>query len=246
MLVQEYIASLARVGDLINPPGWRIVVVTMGEYHHSPLQDALPTLPWLTPGTEEYNKRRVTYNAANPAVPQAILCPRSAEEVAAIVRLAREHNIPFSVRSGGHDVHGRSVVHNALCIDMRDINFVEVAPDRKTAVIGGGVLFEKLSKTLHSHGLATPSGSVPDVGYVGWSTLGGYNCLSTNFGLGVDQIVEAEVANHKGELVNADEEMLQGIRGAGGNFGVITSLRIKVYEVKMVGLLKAFGLCECV
>jgi FAD/FMN-containing dehydrogenase len=72
------------------------------------------------------------------------------------------------------------------------------------------------------------------VGYVGWATLGGYGPFSTSHGLGVDQIVGAKIVNPKGELVDADEELLQGIRGGGGIFGVITELTIKVYPLKEV------------
>ncbi len=73
------------------------------------------------------------------------------------------------------------------------------------------------------------------MGYVGWATLGGYGPFSTSHGLGVDQIVAAKVVNAKGELVEADAELLQGIRGGGGIFGVIVELTIKVYPLKEVG-----------
>lgn len=206
----------------------------MRELCTNDLSDMLPNIPYLTPGTDKYETRRTTYCASNTAVPRAIVCPRNAEEVAVVVRSARESQTPLSVRSGGHDLHGRSVVHDGFCVDMRDIDYVRIATDRKTAVIGGGVCFNKLLTDLHKEGLVTPHGSVPSIGYVGWATCGGYGCNSTSFGLGVDQIVEAEVVNDRGQIVQADEEMLKGIRGAGGNFGIITSLRIKVYEVESV------------
>lgn len=78
------------------------------------------------------------------------------------------------------------------------------------------------------------SGSVASVGYVGWSTNGGYGPFSSLYGLGVDQIVGAKLVNHQGEVVEASDELLKGIRGAGNIFGVIVELTIKVFPLKEV------------
>jgi FAD/FMN-containing dehydrogenase len=78
-------------------------------------------------------------------------------------------------------------------------------------------------------------GTVASVGYVGWATLGGYGPFSTSHGLGADQIVGARLVNAKGELIDAGAELLEGIRGAGGIFGVIVELTVKVYSLKEVG-----------
>lgn len=220
-----------------------LIMGELGDFNVRKLEDNFPSFPWYTLKDLGFRESRQTYCASNPAIPRAILRPQNAEDVSAIVSFARQLNIPFSVRTGGHDLYGRSIVHDALCIDMRDIEFVEIASDRKTAVVGGGVRFGKLLTELHRFGLTTPHGSVPAIGYVGWASLGGYGCSSTNFGLGVDQIVDAEVVNDQGEIVRADEQMLKGIRGAGGNFGIVTSLRIKVYEVNTVSDPSSFESC---
>lgn len=80
------------------------------------------------------------------------------------------------------------------------------------------------------------SGTVASVGYVGWSTLGGYGPLTSHYGLGVDQILGAKIINARGEVQTADEEILVGIRGGGGSLGIITELTIKVYPVPKVRL----------
>lgn len=80
------------------------------------------------------------------------------------------------------------------------------------------------------------SGSTGSVGYVGWSTLGGYGAFSSLYGPGLDQIVGAKLVDAKGELIEASEELLKGIRGAGPTFGVITELTIKVFPLKEVSL----------
>jgi FAD/FMN-containing dehydrogenase len=198
------------------------------------VSNKLEDVPWIETASAEYESKRKTYNLDNTSSPSAIACPRHAQDVAALVRYAIESNLPITVRSGGHDIFGRSIVQSALCIDMRAIDFVEIAPDRKSAKIGGGILTGKLIEVLSKEGLATPFGSVPSVGYFGWASLGGYGALSGQWGLGVDQIIGAEVVDANGEVIQADEEMLKGIRGAGGNFGIVVGLQIKLCELKTV------------
>lgn len=169
--------------------------------------------------------------------PPAIVQPQCAEDVAALVSHCVSTKTPFAVRSGGHDLHGRSQVADALRIDMRDIAYVEVADDRKTARIGGGALCGGVLEALGKEGLMTSTASVSTVGYVGWATLGGYGIVSPSFGLGIDQIVSAKVVNWEGKCVVADEELLEGLRGGGGNFGIVTELTIKVYPLQEVWVL---------
>ena len=193
-----------------------------------------PDLPWITSDSSSYAEKRHIFRLDNPSVPRAIAVPQKAEDVAAIIRLVRQLKIPVTVRSGGHDTWGRSIVQDGICIDMRDINFVEVSPDRKTARIGGGILTGQLLEVLEKEDLVAASGSVPDVGYISWATLTGYGPMSTGWGLGVDQIVEVEAVNAQGEIAPAGPELLAGFRGAGGHFGVAVSLKIKIYELKTV------------
>jgi FAD/FMN-containing dehydrogenase len=198
------------------------------------LATKIPGLPLITPTSPDYKSLRETYELSNQAVPLAIVRPRSAEDIAAVIPLAHSHGIKLSVRSGGHDVFGRSIVDGAIVIDMRPLDSISVSEDKKTVTIGGGIIMGTLIEELVKFELVTPFGSVPSVGYVGWATNGGYGALSAKHGLGVDQIVGAKVANWKGELVDADAEMLKGIRGAGGNFGVVVEMTIKVYSLKSV------------
>ena len=121
-------------------------------------------------------------------------------------------------------------------IDMRDISYVVVNESRTSARIGGGILFSKLGAELSNEKLASALGTIPFVGYTGWATYGGYGGLSANYGLGLDNIIGAKVINWKGEVVDADEKMLKGIRGAGGFIGVIAELTIKVYPLEGVSI----------
>ncbi|KAI1503402.1 FAD-binding domain-containing protein [Biscogniauxia marginata] len=192
-----------------------------------------PDIKLLTRSSPEFEGVSACFVKRND-VPLAIVRPQTAEHVQALVRYCVENGVDFVVRSGGHDCAGRSQVHDALTIDMRDIKYVRVSEDQKTARVGGGVIFRGLTTELDARGLVTPVGTVASVGYVGWATLGGYGPFSTSHGLGVDQIVGARLVNSKGELVDASDELLKGIRGGGGIFGIIVELTIKVYPLKEI------------
>ncbi|KAM0237840.1 hypothetical protein ACHAP5_008909 [Fusarium lateritium] len=158
-----------------------------------------------------------------------VVKPQDVDEVALVLQFCLENHVEFSVRSGGHDCAARTLVNGALVIDMRDINYVVVSDDKKSARVGGGILIGQLAKALDEDGLATPVGTIASVGYTGWSTLGGYGPLTSHYGLGVDQILGATIVNARGEVQAADDEILVGIRGGGGSLGIITELTIKVY-----------------
>ncbi|KAH8879287.1 FAD-binding domain-containing protein, partial [Thozetella sp. PMI_491] len=163
-----------------------------------------------------------------------IAVPKEAKQVADIVRWATATGIPFAVRSGGNDFYGRNIVQGGLIVDMRDIAGVSVSEDRKTATIGGGTIAQEVVTRLEEKGLVAPFGNTWVVGYIGWATLGGYGPLTESLGMGFEGIVGAQVVNAKGDVVEATGEMLEGIRGMGGNLGIITSLTIKVYPARQL------------
>lgn len=198
------------------------------------LQKHHPHIRYATPTSAEYEDLRKAYIIDNPAVPLAIVRPQSAEDAASLVRYAVSADIEINVRTGGHDPHGRCFVQDALAIDMRDIAFVRVADDKSSANIGGGVLTGDLIESLATHKLATALCTIPSVGFVGWATHGGYGPLAGCFGLGADQILGAKVVNCRGEIVEADSEMLLAIRGAGGTLGIIVELTIKTHPLDKV------------
>ena len=193
-----------------------------------------PTIQYATPNSPKYSNLRATYSLDNPAVPLAIVRPKNAEEVAATVRFARANGIKPVVRSGGNSLFGKSMIQGALIIDMRDIAYININDSKTSATIGGGIRFSDLAEVLTKEGLATALGTIPFIGYAGWSTYGGYGPFSAQYGLGCDNILGAKVVNWKGEVVEADTDMLKGIRGAGGAFGPIVELTIKLYPLMNV------------
>ncbi|KAF5708521.1 6-hydroxy-D-nicotine oxidase [Fusarium mundagurra] len=169
-----------------------------------------------------------------PVQTLGVVKPQTSDEVALVVKFCLEHNVEFSVRGGGHDCASRTLVDGALVIDMRDIKHVVISEDKKSARVGGGILSGELARTLVKEGLSTPTGTVASVGYTGWATLGGYGPLTSHYGLGVDQIIGAKIVNARGDVQDANEELLVGIRGGGGSLGVIIELTIKVYPISKI------------
>jgi FAD/FMN-containing dehydrogenase len=120
---------------------------------------------------------------------------------------------------------------------MRAISSIDIATDRQSATVGGGCLLNRVATRLWHQGLGTLVGTIPSVGYVGWAVYGGYGPFSPRWGLGVDQVIGATIVNADGEIIKADANVLKGIRGAGGIFGIIADLTIKVYPLKTVSSL---------
>lgn len=188
----------------------------------------------LTPSSPEWLDARAGYIIDNPAKPVGVARPTIAEEVSTIVKAAGSHGVKLSVRVGGHDVAARSIADGCLVVDLREIKSIKISEDKQMATIGGGVLIGDIIKTLTPHNLVTPFGYFPTIGYAGWAMMGGYGWLASRFGLGVDQILRARVVTARGDIIEADRELLKGIRGAGGNFGVIVELSIKIYPLEKV------------
>ncbi|KAJ5380059.1 uncharacterized protein N7496_002487 [Penicillium cataractarum] len=176
-------------------------------------------IPYYTPSHPAFLSFRATYiRSFESVVPLCIVRPSSADEVAIIIKHVIVNEIPFTIRAGGHDLFGRCFVTASLAVDLQDLKSVEISDDRRSAKIGGGVLAGRVAEELGLMGLMTAMGSVPSVGYVGWATHGG-----------------------AGDLVEADEGMLEVIRGAGGTIGVVVEMTIAVFPLKEVSGIVAFS-----
>lgn len=166
--------------------------------------------------------------------PAFITLPNTAAQVAAVVKHCIATDRHFIVRGGGHDCHGRYTTAGAVSIDLRRMSFTTVAPGRKTATIGGGTTVLQLLTALEEQGLEAASPLCGDVGYTGWCLLGGLGPWTSRYGIGSDQIVGALVVNADGEVIEADERLLKGLRGGGGSLGVVVHLVIRVYPIDEV------------
>lgn len=166
--------------------------------------------------------------------PRLITLPTTDEQVAAIVSECTSRGIPIAVRGGGHDVFGRFTHRDAVSIDLRRMSSVQVAADKKSANVSGGATTSQVLNVLNDHGLQVPVGSCGRVGFAGWSLVGGLGPYFQSYGLGADQITGAKVVNAQGNIIQADEELLKGLRGGGGSLGIVVELTIKVYPLQKV------------
>lgn len=188
----------------------------------------------IAPPSPNYAEIRSGYLNDPSLDPPLIVRPQSTEEVALITSFLVENGIGFTVRAGGHDLFGRSFKPDAVALDLRKLNRVQVDRQSLTARIGGGALTSDLAQALGEHGLVAASPTVPSVGYLGWAMHGGYGPYLGHFGLGADQILAAKVINHQGKVVEADAELLKGIRGAGAAFGIVIEATIRVFPLEKV------------
>lgn len=183
----------------------------------------------LRPGDDGYAGTTNLWNGAVTAWPALVVRPRTSAEVAAAVTSAQEAGVGLSVRGGGHDWAGRALLDGGLVIDLGEMREVRVTQD--TAVIGGGSRAADVVAAAAPHGMNVATGTAGVVGMAGLSLGGGYGPLLGTAGLAADNLLGAEVVLADGRVVSTDDdaELLWALRGGGGNFGVVTSMRIGLH-----------------
>ncbi|MFC6955493.1 FAD-binding oxidoreductase [Halorubellus litoreus] len=189
----------------------------------------------IRPGDEGYDEARTVWNAMIDEHPALVAQCAGPADVIAAVKFAREHDHTISVKGGGHNIAGRAVQDDAFMIDLSRMNAVRVDPDAKTARVEPGVVLNELDHETQAFGLATPAGYNSTTGVAGLTLGGGWGWLSRKHGLTVDNLISADVVTADGELVHASEDenpdLFWGIRGGGGNFGIVTSFEFQLHEV---------------
>jgi FAD binding domain/Berberine and berberine like len=189
----------------------------------------------VKPGDVAYAGACRIWNGAVNHQPALIALCETAGDVQAALRVARTHRLPLSVRGGGHDWAGRALRHNRLVIDLTKMRQVEVDAKDQAARVAGGATANDLIAATAPHGLAAVTGNVGAVGMAGFTLGGGYGPLTTRFGLGLDNLLETEVVLADGRLVFAspsqNSDLFWALRGGGGNFGVVTSMRLRLHPV---------------
>lgn len=194
----------------------------------------VPGLKLFTRTSPRFESLRGVWNLLITAQPLVICRPTTVEQVQGIVKTVTGTGTQIAVRCGGHDVWGRSCVADSVTIDMRELDSQSLAEDKNSITVGGGVTSDNFVGFMDTHGLCTAQGTAGDVGWTGWAIGGGYSPLSDYVGFGVDNILAAKVVTADGSLVQADEELLWGIRGAGGNLAIIVELQVKVYSMPSI------------
>src|SRR5215472_7946199 len=189
----------------------------------------------LTADDAGYDDARKIWNGMIDRRPALIACCRGAADVVRSVNFVRDHGLLVAVRGGGHNVAGNAVCDGGLMIDLAGMNSIRVDPVRRTARAEPGVTWGEFDRETQALGLATPGGQISTTGIAGVTLGGGWGHLARRYGLVSDNLISADLVTAGGALltVSADQnsDLFWGIRGGGGNFGVVISLEYRLHQV---------------
>ena len=189
----------------------------------------------IRPSDPGYDEARTVWNAAIDHRPRLIVRCASVADVVAAVRTARDHELEIGVRCGGHNIAGLSVPDGGLMIDLRAMGAVHIDAPQQRARVQGGALLGALDRAAQRHGLATTAGNVSHTGVGGLTLGGGMGWLARRHGLACDNVIAYTIVTAAGEVlrVNADEhpDLFWGLRGGGGNFGIVTEFEFRLHPV---------------
>jgi FAD/FMN-containing dehydrogenase len=197
----------------------------------------------LRPEDEGYEEARRVHNGLIDKRPALIARCLGTADVAAAVDLAREQGFEVSVRGGGHNVSGRAATDGGVMIDLSLMKGIHVDPAGRTVRAQGGVTWAELNRETQAHGLAVTGGVVSTTGIAGLTLGGGFGWTMSTTGLAADNLLSAEVVTADGRVLTASEsenaDLFWGLRGGGGNFGVVTWFE---YRLNPVGPIVTGGL----
>lgn len=192
----------------------------------------------LTEGDADYETARHIWNGAIDLHPAVIARCTSTEDVVAAVRLAREAGLRVAVRGGGHSIPGLSSVDAGVVIDLSPKRRVTVDVGAMVAHAEPGATWHDFDAATQAHGLATTGGLISHTGVAGLTLGGGIGWLQRKYGLSCDNLVGAELVTAAGDVVETssarEPELLWGLRGGGGNFGIVTRFDLKLHPVSSI------------
>lgn len=190
----------------------------------------------LTPADTGYDDTRAVWNGMIDKRPSVIVQAAGPADVAPTIAFARSSGLPFAIRGGGHNVAGNGSVDDGVVLDMGELRTVEVDPDARLVRVAAGARLGDVDAATEPFDLAVPIGVVSGTGVVGLTLGGGVGWLVRKHGLSIDSLVSADVVLATGEAVRAsvDEhpDLFWGLRGGGGNFGVVTSLTFRAHPLE--------------
>jgi hypothetical protein len=189
----------------------------------------------VLPADPGYDGARAVWNRMFDRRPAVVVRPAGADDVVTALRFAREQELVVAVRCGGHSIPGLSTCDDGIVIDLSAMRGAQVDPDARAARVNGGALLAELDEAAQAHGLVCPVGVVSHTGVAGLTLGGGMGRLQRKFGLTIDNLASVELVTADGRLVRASDdehpELFWGLRGAGPNFGIVTSFKYRLHPL---------------
>lgn len=192
----------------------------------------------ICPSDSGYDASRKVWNGMVDKTPALIMYCADQADVVHAVRFAREHHLPVAVRSGGHSLSGASTCDGGMVIDLSRMKGISIDPGRRTARAQAGLTLGEFIRAAQAFGLATTTGTVAGTGLAGLTLGGGLGWLMGKYGLTIDNLLSVDLITADGQALRASAtehpDLFWGVRGGGGNFGIVTSFEFQLHPVGLL------------